>query len=110
MSDEKNQQGANEQGNAQTPVKPRREPQKTPPRMLPPWRVILHNDDVNEMEEVIRIVRQLTTLTPQEAMARTVEANESGAALLLVTHRERAELYVEQFATMSLTATCEPDA
>ena len=34
----------------------------------------------------------------------------AGAALLLVTHRERAELYVEQFASMGLTTTCEPDA
>jgi len=28
---------------------------------------------------------------------------------LLVTHKERAELYVEQFASFTLTVTCEPD-
>ena len=59
---------------------------------------------------MIRIVRQLTSLSKAEAIARISEAEQSGAALLLVTHRERAELYVEQFTSMGLTVTCEPDA
>ncbi len=112
MTDEQQPSSGSEQGGAQTPVKPRgrRSPHKAPPRLLPPWKVILHNDDVNDMDDVIRIVRQLTSLTEHEAELRTLEAHQSGAALLLVTHRERAELYVEQFASMGLTATCEPDA
>jgi ATP-dependent Clp protease adapter protein ClpS len=77
---------------------------------LPQWKVILHNDDVNAIEDVVRIVRQLTSLSRQEATVRTKEAHESGAALLLTTHQERAELYVEQFASMGLTTSCEPDA
>jgi ATP-dependent Clp protease adaptor protein ClpS len=32
----------------------------------------------------------------------------SGVALVLVTHKERAELYVEQFASKRLTVTIEP--
>ena len=31
------------------------------------------------------------------------------AALLLVTHKERAELYVEQFASCMITVTMEAD-
>lgn len=78
-------------------------------RLLPPYRVMLHNDDVNTFEHVIHAILELTPLKEPEAVARTIEAHESGCSLLLVTHRERAELYVEQFATKQLTVTCEPD-
>lgn len=78
-------------------------------RQLPPYRVLLHNDDVNSFEHVILTILRLTELTEREAVERTIEAHETGCALLLVTHKERAELYVEQFASASLTATCEPD-
>jgi ATP-dependent Clp protease adaptor protein ClpS len=78
-------------------------------RKLPPYRVILHNDDVNTVEHVILTILKLTPLKEAEAIERTIEAHEKGRALLLVTHRERAELYCEQFATFKLTVTCEPD-
>jgi ATP-dependent Clp protease adaptor protein ClpS len=79
-------------------------------QQLPPYRVILHNDDVNTFEHVIAAIVKLTPLTMDEAVARTIEAHENGCSLLLVTHRERAELYVEQFTSLSLTVTCEPGA
>jgi ATP-dependent Clp protease adaptor protein ClpS len=78
-------------------------------RELPPYRVILHNDDVNTFEHVIATILELTPLKEPEAVQRTIEAHETGSALLLVTHKERAELYVEQFASKRLTVTCEPD-
>lgn len=78
-------------------------------RQLPPYKVILHNDDVNDFGHVILTILKLTPLKEREAVERTIEAHETGQALLLVTNRERAELYVEQFATFNLTVTCEPD-
>ena len=113
MSDQENRQSANEPGGAGTvPVKPieHRLPQQAPPGTLKPWKVILHNDDVNEIDKVVQVICQLTHLKKQEAAARTQEAHKTGAALLLMTHQERAELYVEQFATYKLTVTAEPDA
>ncbi len=83
---------------------------KPKPRKLPPFKVILHNDDENEMVHVIQAIRHLTPLSRTEAMQKTLEADMTGCSLLLVTHRERAELYVEQFASYSLTVTAEPDA
>jgi ATP-dependent Clp protease adapter protein ClpS len=71
--------------------------------------VLLHNDDVNTFEHVIVSIVKLTALSSQEAILRTLEAHEAGVALLLVTHRERAELYQEQFASLSLSVTIEPD-
>jgi len=76
---------------------------------LPPYRVLLHNDDVNTFEHVTRSIMRLTSLNLEEAMRRTLEAHEHGVSLLLVTHRERAELYVEQFTSLGLTVTCEPE-
>ena len=85
-------------------------PARPKPKRLPPWKVLLHNDDVNDFGHVIKSILRLTTLTQEDAITRTIEAHDTGLALLLVTHRERAELYVEQFASLSLTVTIEPDA
>jgi ATP-dependent Clp protease adapter protein ClpS len=93
-------------------VKPKRSPKKNPktnpPQPLPPWKVLLHNDDKNDIHFVVRTVMELTPLKEQEANLRTIEANDTGVALLLVTHKERAELYQEQFQSKGLTVTIEP--
>jgi len=78
-------------------------------RRLPPYKVILHNDDVNEFGEVILVILKLTSIGEQHAVLCTIEAHETGHSMLLVTNRERAELYVEQFASCRITVTCEPD-
>ncbi|MGD9692578.1 MAG: ATP-dependent Clp protease adaptor ClpS [Phycisphaerales bacterium] len=81
-----------------------------PPKVdrLPPFRVLLHNDEVNDLEHVVRSITELTPLKKEEAVTRTLEAHKTGVALLLVTHRERAELYREQFGTKNLAVTIEP--
>jgi ATP-dependent Clp protease adaptor protein ClpS len=79
------------------------------PKLLPLFKVILHNDDENLMEHVADSIVLLTPLNRQDAIERTVEAHYTGCALLLVTHKERAELYVEQFQSCGLTVTMEPD-
>ncbi len=78
-------------------------------RELPPYRVILHNDDVNTFDHVVAAITRLTPLTRDAAEQRAWEAHTRGQSLLLVTHKERAELYCEQFASVKLTVTCEPD-
>ena len=57
---------------------------------------------------VVKTVMELTPLNEQEAELRTVEAHKSGVALLLTTHKERAELYQEQFTSKGLVVTIEP--
>ena len=89
---------------------PQTRPDRPKPRQVPPYKVLLHNDDVNNFEHVVRSIIKLTPLSLEEAFTRTLEAHETGVALLLVTHQERAELYCEQFATFHLTVTTEPDA
>src|SRR5437763_158258 len=102
-----------ESGGEQTAtVKPKRAhktaPKPRPPQMLPPWKVLLHNDDKNSFEHVISSIVQLTPLKKEDAVTRTLEAHETGVALLLTTHKERAELYKDQFESKSLVVSIEP--
>lgn len=87
-------------------VKP--SPVRKPPQLLPQYKVLLHNDDVNEFGYVIGTIVELTPLDEQQAKTRVKEADESGVSLLLITHKERAELYQEQFTSKQLTVTIEP--
>lgn len=88
--------------------KSKKAPAKKPPQPLPPWKVLLHNDDVNTKEDVVSSIVELTHLSQQDAVVRTEEADKTGVALLLVTHKERAELYRDQFQSKGLTVSIEP--
>lgn len=90
--------------------KPKSTPRRTPPKQLPPYKVILHNDDINTGEHVVLSILKLTSLTVADAELKMREADRTGLSVLLVTHRERAELYEEQFRSFNLTVTIEPDA
>jgi ATP-dependent Clp protease adaptor protein ClpS len=81
-----------------------------PPGLLPPWKVLLHNDDKSDQIFVMLTIVELTPLNEQDAKMRMLEAHETGVALLLMTHKERAELYKDQFESKGLTVTIEPDA
>jgi ATP-dependent Clp protease adaptor protein ClpS len=83
-------------------------PKTRPPQMLPPWKVLLHNDDKHYRDFVVDAIVELTPLNKQDAELRMKEADETGVALLLTTHKERAELYKDQFESKGLTVTIEP--
>ena len=99
------------EGHATTVTAPVKKPAppKRKPRQLPPYKVLLHNDDVNSFDHVIKSIVRLTPVPTEEALLKTIEAHETGVALLLVTHLERAELYAEQFASLKIIVTIEPD-
>jgi len=85
----------------------KQKPRRKPPQPLPPWKVLLHNDDKNDIGFVVNTIVELTPLNEQDAKLRTDEANNTGVSLLLTTHKERAELYQEQFQSKGLTVTVE---
>ncbi len=112
MTEERSDDTSSGTAVAEPPSKPqqKRKPHKKPkrPGQLPPYRVLLHNDDVNTFQDVILSVAELTPLDEMAAIRATIEAHKRGLALLLVTHKERAELYVEQFKSKLLKVTIEP--
>jgi ATP-dependent Clp protease adaptor protein ClpS len=80
------------------------------PRSVPlaPYNVILHRDAEKSLLFIARAVMELTRFCKEEAMIRMWEAYLLGRAVVIATHLERAELYVEQFAERGLAASVEP--
>jgi ATP-dependent Clp protease adaptor protein ClpS len=77
-------------------------------RHLPPWVVILHNDDHNTMDHVVEsLLRSVPTLTPDEAVEIMYTAHHHGQAAVTTCPRETAELYRERLEACGLTATIE---
>ena len=67
--------GGEGQGTATAKPKRSSKPKNKPPQMLPPWKVMLHNDDKNDMHFVVRTIVELTPLKQQEAELRTLKAH-----------------------------------
>jgi ATP-dependent Clp protease adapter protein ClpS len=72
------------------------------------YKVLLHRAAGKDLMFVVRAVMELTHFGTAEAEFRMWEAYHRGRSLVLVTHLERAELFVEQFADRGLAATIEP--
>jgi ATP-dependent Clp protease adaptor protein ClpS len=78
-------------------------------RLLPPYRVLLHNDDHNTMDHVVRaLVESVPQLSVREAGRIMLEAHLRGVAQVIVCPKEQAELYCERLTCFGLTATLEP--
>ncbi len=72
------------------------------------FKVVLHRAVDKALMFVARVVMELTRFGSAEAEFRMWETHHRGRSLVVVTHLERAELFVEQFADHGLAATIEP--
>ena len=76
--------------------------------ILPPWSVILHNDDHNEMFYVVRsLIKCVPNLGTTRATKIMIEAHNRGKALVTTCPLELAELYRDRLQSCGLTATIE---
>jgi ATP-dependent Clp protease adaptor protein ClpS len=75
---------------------------------LPQFRVLIHNDDHVDAEYVVKTLRELMAFDESQAIIVMLEAHETKVVLLIVTHKERAELIQEQFRSKRLKVTIEP--
>ena len=73
------------------------------------FKVVLHRACERDLMFVARVVMELTRFGSAEAEFRMWEAYHQGRTLVVVTHLERAELFVEQFASRGLAASIEPE-
>ncbi len=82
-------------------------------QLCPPWKVILHNDEITTQEFVVGLLVGLFGKPLPDAVRLMLVVHNEGAALICVCSRERAELYVEQVHSLAraqkypLTASCE---
>ncbi|HEX2171622.1 MAG TPA: ATP-dependent Clp protease adaptor ClpS [Dehalococcoidia bacterium] len=85
----------------ETPVEP-----KDRTEILPPYVVILHNDDHNEMLHVVRaLLKSVPKLSRARATAIMLEAHFHGQAVVTTCPLELAELYRDRLQSFGLTAT-----
>jgi ATP-dependent Clp protease adaptor protein ClpS len=78
------------------------------PFVLPPWSVILHNDDHNDMLHVVRsLVKSVPNLGATRATKIMLEAHNHGKAVVTTCPLELAELYRDRLQSFGLTATIE---
>ena len=75
---------------------------------LPPYSVILHNDDHNDMAHVVRsLLKSVPSLNLAKATEIMFEAHNKGRAHVVTCPLELAELYRDRLEGFKLTATIE---
>jgi ATP-dependent Clp protease adaptor protein ClpS len=87
-------------------------PQTVPERALtafPLYRVLLHNDDTNSMDHVVRALMRVFRFDQSECERIMLEAHRNGLALCTIEPLEQAELHRDQLRSSSLIATIEPE-
>ena len=77
--------------------------------IMPRYKVLLHNDDVNSMEHVLKALQQVFKFDLEECARIMLEAHNNGMALCTVEPLEQAELHRDQLISFSLVATIEPE-
>ncbi len=79
-------------------------------KLLPPYRVVLYDDDYNEMDYVVFVLlHSINNLSRAEAEHIMLTAHLTGSAVVAVCPKEIAEFYQERLLSYGLTATIEPD-
>ena len=76
--------------------------------ILPPYSVILHNDDHNGMDYVVAaLVKSVPSLKVPDAVHIMLEAHNEGRAVVITCPLEPAELYRDRLRSFGLGATIE---
>lgn len=79
-------------------------------KLAPRYKVLLHNDDFNPMEYVVRVLLEtVNSLTQPQAVSIMMEAHQNGIALVITCAQEHAEFYSETLNNHGLMSTIEPD-
>jgi ATP-dependent Clp protease adaptor protein ClpS len=92
-----------------TATVPREETEeRTRSRALDPYSVVLHNDDVNSMDHVVRsLIRSVPGMSMPKAVKLMLEAHNDGRAVVIRCPLELAELVRGRLESCGLTATIE---
>ena len=75
---------------------------------FPLYRVLLHNDDTNTTDHVVRTLMRVFRFGQSECERIMLEAHHNGMSLCTVEPLEQAEFHRDQLRSSSLIATIEP--
>jgi ATP-dependent Clp protease adaptor protein ClpS len=101
-----------EQDSTAVAAKPRKaQPaKKRKPAKLPPYNVVLLNDDDHTYEYVIEMLKVLFAHPEEKGMQMAQQVDREGRVIVLTTHKEMAELKRDQihaYGTDVRIATCK---
>lgn len=102
---------------AATKTRPKRK--TAPPKQLPPWNVVLLDDDDHSYDYVIEMLGKVCYHSVEQATKMAKEVDSNGRVIVLTTHKERAELKRDQIlaygpdqriagSTQSMKSVIEP--
>ncbi len=74
---------------------------------IPLYKVLLHNDDRNTMEHVVKTLIKVFRFDAAKSEQIMLEAHRTGVALCIIEPLEQAELHRDQLRSSSLIATLE---
>lgn len=78
-------------------------------RLLPRYRVLLHNDDFNTMDHVVvALMRTIGGMDTDRAIQIMMEAHLQGVAEVITCPKEVAEHYRDGLQSYGLSASIEP--
>lgn len=78
-------------------------------RIMPLWKVLIHNDDVHTFDDVIEAIKKTFKFDFMKALKITEEVHETGVGLVQIEPKELAELHRDQLQTYGLSVTIEPE-
>jgi ATP-dependent Clp protease adaptor protein ClpS len=90
------------------PTKPKAS-KKQKPKMLPPYNVVLLNDDDHSYEYVIEMLKSIFGYEEEKGFQLAKEVDTRGRVVVLTTHKERAEFKRDQIHAYGIdtrVATC----
>ncbi len=101
---------ANQSATTVAPSKPAGQTKKRPPKQMPPFHVVLLNDDDHSYEYVIEMLKSIFGHNDQHGFRLAEEVDDRGRAIVFTTHKVLAELKRDQihsFGRDDRVATCQ---
>ena len=77
--------------------------------LMPMYKVIVHDDDVNTMDFVVQVFQEVFKYELEKCVEHMLEVHNTGISLLKVEPLEHAELHMDQLVSFGLTSTIEPE-
>ncbi len=76
----------------------------------PLYKVLLHNDDHNQMDHVVRCLMKVFRFDERRAVEIMLETHHKGVGLCRIEPLEPAEMHRDQLISFGLISTIEKDA
>lgn len=78
-------------------------------KLVPMYKCLLHNDDYNDMDNVVMALQDVFKFEVAKAISVMMEAHNNGVALCVIEPMEHAEFHSSCLKSYGLTSTIEPD-